>query len=157
MYKARSASYQRGMGMNDDGPLTEADRAKFKKTKIAQEELDHFSFGERTREIMLNELEPILRGYAKNGFRLPKDVARLLNKAGVKTACGERWTPQLAWFLQGFLFERREQRRASAAIAAAEKPQIKRSPASTPTGQAPLSHEELARRLSALGRVARSD
>jgi len=156
MYKARSASYQRGMGMNDEDRLTEADRAKFKKTKISNEELDHFSFGERTRDVMLDELEPLLRSYAKNGFRLPKDVARLLNKAGVKTACGERWTPQLAWFLQGFLFERREQRRAATAKAAMN-PQIKRSPPPTPSGQAPLSHEELARRLSALGRIARSD
>lgn len=154
MYKARSASYQRGMGMNDDGPLTEAERAKFKKTKISQQELEHFSFGERTREVMLDELEPILRGYAKNGFRLPKDVARLLNRAGMKTACGERWTPQLAWFLQGFLFERREKRRAAAVdVASRPLPQRPSSPGSS--GQAPLSREELARRLSSLGRIAR--
>lgn len=154
MYKARSASYQRGMGMNDDGPLTEAERAKFKKTKISQQELEHFSFGERTREVILDELEPILRGYAKNGFRLPKDVARLLNRSGMKTACGERWTPQLAWFLQGFLFERREKRRAAAVDAASgPPPQPPLSPGSS--GQAPLSREELARRLSSLGRIAR--
>lgn len=154
MYKARSASYQRGMGMNDDGPLTEAERAKFKKTKISQQELEHFSFGERTREVILDELEPILRGYAKNGFRLPKDVARLLNRSGMKTACGERWTPQLAWFLQGFLFERREKRRAAAVDAVSgPPPQRPLSPGSS--GQAPLSREELARRLSSLGRIAR--
>lgn len=156
MYKARSASYQRGMGMNDDGPLTAADRAKFKKTEISKEELDHFSFGNRTREVVLDELEPLLRGYAKNGLRKPRDVARLLNKAGVKTACGERWTPQLAWFLLGFLFERREKRRADA-TKAATKPPIHRPSAPTPSGQAPLTNEELARRLSALGRIARSD
>ena len=156
MYKARSASYQRGMGMNDDGPLTDADRAKFKKTKISRQELEHFSFGARTREAVLDELEPLLRGYAKNGFRLPKDVSRLLNKAGVKTARGEQWTPQLAWFLQGFMFERREKRRAAAAKSA-PKPPVQRPSPLTPSGQVPLTHEELARRLSALGRVSRSD
>ena len=153
MYKGRSASYQRGMGKSDYGPITAADLARFTKTKISKEELDHFGFGSRTREVVLTELEPLLRGYAKNGFKTPKDVARLLNKAGVKTACGEQWTPQLAWFLLGFLFERREKRRAEMAQ---PKPLPIKKPVLVTDVRVPLTAEEMARRLSALGRVVSS-
>lgn len=152
MYKGRSASYQRGMGKSDYGPITAADLAKFTKTKISKEELNHFSFGSRTREVVLTEVEPLVRGYAKNGFKTPKDVARLLNKANVKTACGEQWTPQLAWFLLGFLFERREKRRAEIAKPKPSAP--KTTP--VPDTRGPLTAEEMMRRLSALGRVVGS-
>lgn len=88
---------------------------------------------------------------AENGFRKPADVGRLLNKQGVKTACGERWSTQLAWHLRDLLFERRQQRRA------ARPSETPAAPRTTSTWKAPLSSEEIARRLSALGRVARSD
>lgn len=151
MYKARSASYQRGMGRSGEG-LTLADRAQFVKTQISKEELAHFSFGERTRDAMLDELEPLLRTYARNGFKSPKDVARLLNKAGIKTACGKFWTPQLAWFLQGFLFEKRELRRATSGQPPMKVPAKSPIPSTTAI-RGPLTPDEMARRLSALGRV----
>ena len=156
MYKARSASYQRGMGRNSGDRLTPADREKFTKTQISTRELDHFSFGERTRGVTLDRLEPLLRGYAKNGIKTPKDVALLLNREGVKTACGELWTPQLVWFLQGFLFERRELRRAASAHRPL-KTCVKRSTPPNPRDRLTLTVEDMAHRLSVLGRIARSD
>lgn len=159
MHKRRSASYQRGMGRSDSPPLTEADRANFKKTTISSEEMSHFSIGDRTRDLLLDEVEPLLRVYAVNGFKSPKDVSRLLNKAGVKTARGEPWTPQLAWFLLEMLFQRRKKRRlAKAAIPGRPVPKTLPKPVrpnADQPDQSPLTAEEMARRLSVLGRIAR--
>lgn len=122
------------------------------KAAIAREEHDHFNFGQRTRSVVLEEMGPILRAYAKNGITGSKEVARLLNKAGFKTACGEVWTPRLASILQKFLYEERQARREKATKDRATRSSL--SPA-TPK-QAPLSKEELARRLKALGRITSS-
>ena len=159
MHKRRSASYQRGMGKSDSPPLTEADRAKFKKTRISSEEISHFSIGDRTRDLLLDELEPHLRVFAVNGFKSPKDVSRLLNKAGVKTARGEPWTPQLVWFLLEMLFQRRQKRRlAKAAAPVHPKPKVTPMPVRRDANQqdrVPLTAEEMARRLSVLGRITK--
>lgn len=122
-----------------------------KKKAISAAELVHFSFGGRSKDRVLDDLEPIVWKLAENGFRKPADVARLLNKQGVKTACGEQWSTQLAWHLLDLLFERRRQRRA------ARPSKAPTAPRTTSTSKVPLSSEEIARRLSALGRVARSD
>ena len=121
-----------------------------KKKPISAAELVHFSFGGRSKDRVLDDLEPIVWKLAQNGFRKPADVARLLNKQGVKTACGEQWSTQLAWHLLDLLFERRRQQRAARLSKAPAAPRVHS------TSKAPLSSEEIARRLSALGRVARS-
>lgn len=129
-----------------------ANKVPRKKTPISKQELVHFSFGGRSKDRVLDDLEPVVWKLAENGFRKPADVARLLNKQGIRTACGELWTSQLAWFLLDFLFERRRSRKA------AMKPEAARKPVASPSAsKEPLSTDEIARRLSALGRIARSD
>lgn len=129
-------------------------RAKVRtKTGIAREEHDHFNFGQRTRAVVLGEMGPVLRAYAKNGITGSKDVARLLNKAGLKTACGEAWTPRLASILQKLLYEERRARREKAAKDRAESPPS--TPSSIPSSQEQkaLTAEEMALRLKAIGRI----
>jgi len=152
MYKAKSASMMRGTAYTDRQPISERELRQFKKTVISKLELAHFSHGAKTRDALLDELEPVVGIMAKNGFRAPKDVARLLNKQGWRTACDQPWNPQLAWFLLDFLFRRREQRRKLA-------PKTPPAPRPKPVAQlttvsaAPLTREEMARRLAAIGRV----
>src|SRR5262245_44716614 len=52
--------------------------------------------GSNDKFALLDRLEPAVRNFAPNGFRKPKDVARLLNKASTSTACRAKWTPRLA-------------------------------------------------------------
>lgn len=123
-----------------------------KRTPVTEAELVHFSFGERSKDRVLDDLEPIVWKLAENGFRKPTDVARLLNKQGIKTVCGELWTSQLARLLLDFLYDGRRRRKAAA------RPAPPRGPVAAPiTSDEPLSTEEIIRRLSGLGRIARSD
>lgn len=150
MYKGKSKAMMRGAQQRERTPLTSEERKLFKKTKISRQERRHFNFGAVTQDILLEQLAPSVRAYAVAGFGSPKEVARLLNKNGLKTACGEPWNPQLAWFLLGFLYERRK-RRAQEKAAKLRTMNISKAPAVDLA--APLTREELARRLSALGRV----
>lgn len=150
MYKAKSEAMKRGTLKRNRTPLTAEDLKHFKKTQISQQELAHFSFGAVTQDILFEQLEPVVRAYAVAGFRAPKEIARLLNKNGIKTACGEPWNAQLAWFLLSFLHERRKQR-AQERAARRRTMNISKAPAAN--ANAPLTRDELARRLSALGRV----
>jgi hypothetical protein len=165
MYKGKAAAMQRGAQQSDRSPLTAEERALFKQTKIAKQELCHFAFGAKNREALLDEVDPLVHSFAKAGFRSPKDVSRLLNKNGSTTACGKPWTPQLAWFLLHFLHERRQQRakeqvsklrtmgvnRVRQRLTTQGAEQVHKMPAANL--QTPLTHEELTRRLSALGRI----
>lgn len=150
MYKAKSEAMKRGALKRIRTPLTAEDRKLFKKTEISQQELAHFSFGAVTQDILLEHLEPVVHDYAVAGFRAPKEIARLLNKNGVKTACGEPWNAQLAWFLLSFLHDRRK-RRAQDRATKRRTTKVSKAPAAD-LG-VPLTREELARRLSALGRI----
>jgi hypothetical protein len=55
---------------------------------ITISEADHFAFGSLGRAELIASLLPVIRNHARNGFRKPREVARLLNKAGVRTAIG---------------------------------------------------------------------
>ncbi|WP_066682872.1 hypothetical protein [Caulobacter sp. CCH9-E1] len=157
MYKAKSASMMRGTAYSDRKAITKRELGQFKKTVISKQELAQFSHGAKTRDALLDELEPVVRSLAKNGFRSPKDVSRLLNKQGLRTATGEQWNPQLTWFLLDFLFRRRDQRRKQAAQKRTAPPMAKSVPAPSTQKASPLTREEMARRLAALGRVTAGD
>lgn len=122
-------------------------RSPRKKAVIAKNELVHFTFGGRSKARMLDDLEPLVWQLAKSGYRKPGDVARLLNRQGVNTACGEPWTPRLAQFLLEDLFERDRLRKDEQS----RKPSARGSDATHEHRQ--LTAEEMIRRLSALGRI----
>ncbi len=157
MYKAKSASMMRGAIYSDRKPITKRELGQFKKTVISKQELAQFNHGAKTRDVLLDELEPVVRSFAKNGFRSPNDVSRLLNKQGLRTATGEQWNPQLAWFLLNFLFQRRDRRRKQAAQQRANPPKLKTAQPTQAQSASPLTREEIARRLAALGRVTAAD
>jgi hypothetical protein len=105
MYKSRSASMQRGTHRHDRDANLEEVYTKEAGPVLSKYERAHFQFGDRDKNSLLEHVGPLVRAYAKDGYRKPRDVSRLLNKDGVTTACGAKWTPRLAWFLLGFLFE----------------------------------------------------
>ncbi len=95
------------------------------------------------------DLLPVVRGFAKAGFRKPDDVSRLLNKNGWKTACGEPWSPRLTAFLLTYLFSGEGKATAKARPA----PKVSRPPVAPANGvEAP---KDMSEALSRLGRVTR--
>lgn len=105
MYKGKSASMQRG-ALKRRGKARMTSREEYGQTKImlSAAEHCHFEFGSVRELDLLGELRPIIRFYARAGIRKPHDVARALNRSDKSTACGESWTPRLAWFLLQKLF-----------------------------------------------------
>lgn len=81
--------------------------AKLRKGGPSTLEIKHFSFGGKSLDRVLDDLEPAVWTLQKRGVERPEDVARLLNAAGIRTAFGSEWTPQLALFLLGFIHKRR--------------------------------------------------
>jgi hypothetical protein len=152
MYKSRSSSMQRGSHKHDRGAATPA-YSKETPPRLTDDERIHFGPGDDMESSFVARLKPAVRAYAKNGFRKPSDVSRLLNKANIATACGAKWTPRLAWFLLGFLFQaptkstskhHSKQRRLASDLVVTKN---------TPTkGRSPLTAEEKARRLAVLRR-----
>jgi hypothetical protein len=132
------------------------------------------------RDAFVASLAPVIRAYAKSRFRKPKDVARLLNNRGKRTAIGERWTPRLTHFLLGFIFSPAPPNNAPSQTAGGEirgnivahrplhsqaaTPCETGSTTSTPQPLAGsevqgslqyLDRDKVAERLAALGRVVR--
>lgn len=174
MYKGRSESMQRGANRREREVMSKEEFYSGIKIVLTQAERAHFESGSNDKFAFLDRLEPTIRNFAKNGFRKPKDVARLLNKAGWTTACGAQWTPRLAWFLLGFLFDEKtkKERLAKARRVVSERdirvppPEAPRKAApgsaitpakrlSPPSqgARAPLNAEEIARRLAVVRRV----
>ncbi|RQH12679.1 hypothetical protein [Bradyrhizobium sp. RP6] len=124
-------------------PMTEAEMVHFNSDAVGLGEL----FG---------KLEPIIKTYAREHTRKPLDVARRLNAEGHRTASGAKWTPRLVRFLLALMFNDSGNRKPAGG------PNTK--PAGAPRGRVappkmpPVSmddKDEIAKRLSALGRVTR--
>lgn len=164
MYKGKSRSMQRGGTAHDRSYMDKNDFYSGTKIELTEAEVNHFHFGANDVASFTAELEPIIRVYAKNGFRKPADVSRLLNKDNRLTACGDPWTPRLAWFLLKLMFESpsNESHRSVGKKRAARLPSgfrtatARAESTSARTGPVPpLTKEEIAKRLSAIGRVKR--
>lgn len=105
MHKAKSASIQRGaLVRNSKSRMTRREEYSQTKIVLTAAEQCHFSFGSVQEHHLLAELRPVVRVFARGGIRKPHDVARALNRAGKRTACGEHWTPRLVWFLLSTMF-----------------------------------------------------
>jgi hypothetical protein len=105
IYKAKSASIQRGALVRNSKPrMTHREEPRQTQIVLTAAEHCHFSFGSVQEHHLLEELRPVVRAFARGGIRKPRDVARALNGAGKRTACGEHWTPRLVWFLLRKIF-----------------------------------------------------
>lgn len=108
MRKGKVSSMQRGAQYRDREP----DDGSYPglKIKMTRAEVYHFAFGNRTQEQTIARLTPIVREYARAGFRKPKDVARLLNHANIRTADDAAWTPRSAALLLSLIFTGKAER-----------------------------------------------
>jgi hypothetical protein len=148
---------QRGTRIHDrDLSLVEI-YTKETRPVLSKHERAHFEFGHRDKSSLLDRVRPLVRAYAKAGKRKPRDVSRLLNRDGITTACGAKWTPRLAWFLLSFLFEEPKKTKLNirGVVRATSPNTLKRANSKPVLSRAPLSTEEIAKRLAALGRIVR--
>lgn len=97
--KSKVRSMQRGAHKRgDETPVTNADLYKQSPPLLTDAELAHFRFGNRSINDFFLGLSDVLLACHKN--HLPAaEVSKLLNAKRARTACGELWTPRLAWFL----------------------------------------------------------
>ena len=106
--KAKVRSMQRGAAKRDRSPPEVGYPGL--KIIITKREQAHFSLGHVTREVFLARLAPTIQQYARAGIRKPAEVAKLLNRAGIRTSCGEPWSPRLVALLLNLLFSGTEER-----------------------------------------------
>lgn len=123
------------------GPLTESEMVHFNS--------DAVSLGD-----LFAKLEPIVKVFAREQTRKPPDVSRRLNAEGYRTATGEEWAPRLVRFLLALMFNDSGKN---------AKPAVTTRPTQGPRPEAPKrpavlmdDMDEIAKRLSSLGRVTMS-
>jgi hypothetical protein len=73
--------------------------------RLSERERRHFEFGQKTLDKLLDEVGPIIRAAAKSNIRKPAEVANLLNRRSIRTACGDAWTSLLVKDLLSLLYE----------------------------------------------------
>ena len=127
------------------------------KPVIRNQELLHFGIGDEGRATYIERLRPLIRGFAKAGFRKPRDVCRLLNKSNIKTFAGHNWDPRLVALLLGYMFEKtpaapsmRQRHASSKPIPGAGAPVLDHEREQGTRLQAPLTRQEVERRMAAL-------
>lgn len=145
MYKTTSATMQR---IAHGSAGSSHQRQPRPSGPITEHEQQEFGIPGVIRHQFLDDLAPVIRDLRRSGHLSTKALAIELNSAGCRTALGRRWSPRLTGFLLGFI-SRRRKREAEAR----EQARSLQSPSPT-TSKVPLTKEEIARRLSALGRVA---
>jgi len=97
--KSKVRSMQRGaLHRSDEPPVTNAELYRQSPPLLTDDELIHFRFGNRSINDFFESMSEILQACHHNRLAAG-DVAKVLNKKQVRTACGESWTPRLAWFL----------------------------------------------------------
>lgn len=96
--KARSRSMQRGAYKRDGRHLGKGVLHQACPPRLTDRERSHFGLGTRTTDDFFTSLTPVLLAFHHNRFTAAK-VSQLLNARQVRTACGDPWTPRLAWFL----------------------------------------------------------
>lgn len=141
MYKTTSRFMQTGMGRDipRKKPVLRHLRAR-----ATEDELREFNTGETPQDDLLDQLRPVVKRLRGSKTLRPGQLAKLLNAEGWTTAQGRRWDERRVVLLLRLLGEQAARRRTIKAVAS--KP-VKANE------QTSLSPEEVARRLSALGRV----
>lgn len=132
-----------------------ANGSKYDMTKA---EMVHFNNKKVELADLFGKLEPVVRTYAKEGTRKPRDVAVRLNAQGYKTASGSKWTPRLVYFLLGLMFNDKPAAPTDNEPHGKTRQPGKPRPDATPmAASGEMSVDEIASRLSRIGRVVRSE
>jgi hypothetical protein len=125
---------------------------------MTEAEMGHFDNKKVTLADLFGKLEPVVKTYAREGTRKPREVADRLNAHGYRTASGSKWTPRLVYFLLRLMFNdsptsvATKKQPGETRQSVAPRPKIASSPASDD-----MSVDEIARRLSRLGRIVRNE
>lgn len=96
--KAKVRSMQRGAATRDREYVSARELYDQSPPKLTKPELSHFQFGDRVFDDFFESISPRLAAASASGLTASQ-VSNVLNKAKIKTARGEEWTPRLAWFL----------------------------------------------------------
>ncbi|MDX3808485.1 MAG: hypothetical protein QHC89_19110, partial [Bosea sp. (in: a-proteobacteria)] len=123
--------------------------------ELTRDELRHFGGDEETLGRLLAIYAPLIRQYAREQVRKPKEVCVRLNRERHRTMAGEAWTNRLVFFLLKLLFSDRSPTASQAKPSAG--PSIKhaahqhRQASASRTSEA--GEPTLAAKLARLGRV----
>ncbi|MDX8433272.1 hypothetical protein RFN25_07470 [Mesorhizobium abyssinicae] len=118
---------------------------------LTEAETIHFHGPKINVAQLCDRLGPVVKSYARSGTRKPRDVAVRLSKEGHRTAVGAPWTPRLVRFLLALVFSDKSARAGKEAPPPASPSQ--RSQPRADRNREPLTQDDIASRLSALGRV----
>jgi hypothetical protein len=137
-------------------PASSKNEADESPEPMTEAEMVHFNSDAVGLGKLFAKLEPIVKAYVQEHTRKPPDVARRLNAEGHHTASGALWTPRLVRFLLALMFNDFASHKPAGAPSA-RPPGPPRASAAPPNVR-PVSmqdKDEIAKRLSALGRVTR--
>jgi hypothetical protein len=95
--KAKSRSMQRGAYKRNGRPMG-GNLNLACPPRLTDRERLHFGLGTRTTDDFFSKLTPTLLAFHRSRFPAGK-ISQLLNARQIRTACGDPWTPRLAWFL----------------------------------------------------------
>jgi hypothetical protein len=131
-----------------------ADRKKKEESwgPMTESEMVHFNSDAVGLGDLFAELEPIVKAYAREHTRKPPDVSRRLNVEGHRTAAGSAWTPRLVRFLLALMFNDSGKTGKAPSILSDRAPRLQPDRPRRPA-VAMDDKDEIARRLSSLGRV----
>ena len=101
--KARVRSMQRGASRRDRTPRSEIPDYENFKPQLRPEDAACLGVSTGKFQIVLDRTGERVAGYMRAGYRRPQEIAKLLNRAKIRTAQSTEWTPRLVWFLQGYL------------------------------------------------------
>lgn len=125
------------------------------KQDLTEAEMVHFDNRKISFANLFSTLEPVVKTYAREGTRKPRDVALRLNAQGYKTASGAKWTPRFAYFLLKLTFNKTSTQPVHRELAMHEKvtaftKEVKVHKKLSPPQNALLTNDEMRRRLEAL-------
>ena len=119
---------------------------------MTEPEMIHFNSDAVGLGDLFAKLEPIVKAYAREHTRKPPDVSRRLNAEGHRTAAGDAWTPRLVRFLLALMFDDSGRTPEDSPVGSGRAPRREPERPKRPT-VAMDDKDEIARRLSSLGRV----
>lgn len=122
---------------------------------LTVDEVRHFGNDEETIGRLLSVYTPLIRRYAREQTRKPKDVCHRLNREGYTTMTGEAWTHRLVCFLLKLLFNDETHSSVRSKIATERAAGIPKPPIANRVQPAkqPDTADMLATKLGRLGRV----
>jgi hypothetical protein len=119
---------------------------------LTEGEVAHFGADPTTLSKLLERYAPLIKRYAREGTRKPADVATRLRAEGYRTMAKGEWSTRLSFFLLKLLFDDPAPQQANI-----REPSTSRSTSTRPPMAPSNSEEDIATKLSRLGRVTRRD